>query len=417
MRRLLVAAVAVLLILANRPLVPNAIAGRAPAAPPPFARPTLAPSVQAMASPEQAHFGVPVHVRRLSDRAIVVTLGDYAWANQTVALASKRGLVVVDTQASRTAGRLVKAAIEKAFNRSDFAYVINTHQHYDHTNGNPLYSGVPVIGHQACATGMREDAAAMPETLARLVRARQGFQEELKALDPKSEKAGANREYVELFGAIVDEARNGHVPAYPTVTFSDAMALHLGDLTVRLYSLPAGHTPGDLVVHVPEESLLCVGDMIAEGWLPVLDARARPDPNDLLSKWRTLLEQAAGAGLVIMGHGFSKGGSEATPTTLSFATLTWRYAYLRKLWDGVCGAKAAGRSLDETKTDLAIERAFPDLKDKRRAITGRDGAPADAHVQNIEMLWRATNRGGRALRPQEEGPCATHGDGWRQQRW
>ena len=84
-------------------------------------------------------------MRRLSDRAIVVTLGDYAWANQTVALASTRGLVVIDTQASRTAGRLVKAAIQRAFNRGDFAYVISTHQHYDHTNGNALYPGVPVV--------------------------------------------------------------------------------------------------------------------------------------------------------------------------------------------------------------------------------------------------------------------------------
>jgi len=52
MRRLLVVAVAVLLTLVNHPLVPNAIAGQAPAAPS-FARPTLAPSVQALASPDK----------------------------------------------------------------------------------------------------------------------------------------------------------------------------------------------------------------------------------------------------------------------------------------------------------------------------------------------------------------------------
>jgi hypothetical protein len=41
---------------------------------------------------------------------------------------------------------------------------------------------------------------------------------------------------------------------------------------------------------------------------------------------------------------------------------------------------------------LAIGRAFPGLNDKRREITGRDGAPVDAHVQDIETMWRGLDR-------------------------
>jgi hypothetical protein len=37
-----------------------------------------------------ATLDVPVHVRRLSDKAIVVLLGDFAWANQTIALVPSR---------------------------------------------------------------------------------------------------------------------------------------------------------------------------------------------------------------------------------------------------------------------------------------------------------------------------------------
>ena len=33
--------------------------------------------------------------------------------------------------------------------------VVNTHQHYDHTNGNQLYPGVTIAAHDECAAGMR----------------------------------------------------------------------------------------------------------------------------------------------------------------------------------------------------------------------------------------------------------------------
>jgi hypothetical protein len=54
MRKIFVMAAAVLMAAAVHPLVPNAISGQAPSAPPPFVPPTLAPSVQAMALPEKA---------------------------------------------------------------------------------------------------------------------------------------------------------------------------------------------------------------------------------------------------------------------------------------------------------------------------------------------------------------------------
>ena len=132
--------------------------------------------------------------------------------------------------------------------------------------------------------------------------------------------------------------------------------------------------------------------MIAEGWLPVLDSRSAPDPDDLLPKWRRLLAGAAGTRHVVMGHGFSRSSDGRDSPGLSIATLTWRYTYLQTLWDGLARSRAAGRTLDEAKAELAIERAFPDLKNKRRDSRGRDGAAADAHVQNIETMWQALGR-------------------------
>jgi len=64
-----------------------------------FMLPGLLLAGAATSAGAQAALDVPVHVRRLSDRAIVVSLGDFAWMNQTIALASKKGLVVTDAHA------------------------------------------------------------------------------------------------------------------------------------------------------------------------------------------------------------------------------------------------------------------------------------------------------------------------------
>jgi hypothetical protein len=69
--------------------------------------------------------------------------------------------------------------------------------------------------------------------------------------------------------------------------------------------------------------------------------------------------------------------------TIPFA-LAWRYECVNTLWTRIRGAKAGGLSLDAVREPLSIDSAFPELRDKRRDVRGRDGANVDSHAQNIQ---------------------------------
>lgn len=78
---------------------------------------------------------------------------------------------------------------------------------------------------------------------------------------------------------------------------------------------------------------------------------------------------------------------------MSFETFKWRYEYFRTLWEGLTQAMDAGKSLADVQTLLAMETAFPRLKDMIRKLPGRAGGPeVDIHAQNIEILWAALQK-------------------------
>jgi glyoxylase-like metal-dependent hydrolase (beta-lactamase superfamily II) len=49
---------------------------------------------------------------------------------------------------------------------------------------------------------------------------------------------------------------------WPTMTFTDAMTLHMGKRRVDLKFLGRGHTAGDIVAHVPDANVMFTGDLV-----------------------------------------------------------------------------------------------------------------------------------------------------------
>ncbi len=87
---------------------------------------------------------IGITVRRLSPRTAVFNAGP--WDNAVVAIATRKGIVVVDYGFSMTIANSHRQAIQAEFNRSDFAYLINSHEHGDHMFGDSAYSDVPLVG-------------------------------------------------------------------------------------------------------------------------------------------------------------------------------------------------------------------------------------------------------------------------------
>lgn len=141
---------------------------------------------------------IPIVVQRFSDRVILLT-DDPTFGETTVAIASNRGLVVIDTSGSPESAVRIRRAIEQEFGRSDFAYVINTHHHWDHTSGNQAFADAVIIGHDACYAQMLRGADPKEHILNSINASVAQWDLSLETLDPESERAQRIRAWRDYF--------------------------------------------------------------------------------------------------------------------------------------------------------------------------------------------------------------------------
>lgn len=132
--------------------------------------------------------------------------------------------------------------------------VVNTNHNGDHCWGNQLFSaaGAEIFAHEECASRMGEDVT--PEALV-----------SLSSADP-DELPPAWRW---LVGALAAFDFRKIEPTRPDHTVSDTTSLEVGDLEVRLIPVGPAHTAGDLIVHIPDRSVVCAGDILFNRCTPI----------------------------------------------------------------------------------------------------------------------------------------------------
>jgi glyoxylase-like metal-dependent hydrolase (beta-lactamase superfamily II) len=84
----------------------------------------------------------------------------------------------------------------------------------------------------------------------------------------------------------------------PTRTFSGELTLEIGGREIRLIEVGPAHTPGDLVVHVPDARVAIAADILFIGATPVMWAGP-------VHRWLAALERLvdSGAETFVPGHG------------------------------------------------------------------------------------------------------------------
>ncbi|WP_317057913.1 MBL fold metallo-hydrolase [Roseovarius rhodophyticola] len=96
------------------------------------------------------------------------------------------------------------------------------------------------------------------------------------------------------------EKAEGTFLASPTETFEEEYLIEMGDFKIEALYLGPAHSPGDISVWLPEQSLVIAGDMaFHERMLPIFEDTMTAD---WLETWETEFE-TLGATYVIPGHG------------------------------------------------------------------------------------------------------------------
>ena len=183
-----------------------------------------------------------------------------------------RGVLVFDTHLTLEGAQALAQRIRSVTAKA-VQYVVNSHFHPDHTHGNAIFSSASCI--LSTAETRRDILLKDLPVLNRTLAAAQTQLENLRksvaaAQDPKQREA--LRKQLAAREQVLGKMAALKVPV-PVLIIEDSLTLEDGR-EVRLLNLGAGHTNGDLVMHLPWAKVAFVGDLFFNKALPnTQDAR------------------------------------------------------------------------------------------------------------------------------------------------
>ena len=314
----------------------------------------------------------PIDFKRYSERVLIVKCGKI-YTDQVIAIATQKGIVMIDTGKSPTLTAEYRKIIEREFGRNDFSYVINTHFHFDHTNGNQVFSEAKIIAHESSPERMRQfDRERQNFIAGRRIQMEQ-WENQLKALDPNSEDAQRLHEIMSTQPIMLDDLANNYVLTLPTITFNDRMTLDLGDITLKIIYFGQGrHTGDDIIIHCPEEKLLFTGDLFFKSSLWI-SFSAEFDAPRWIEVMNDILQDESKIDWVYDTH------NGRMP--VKFISL-WR-DYLVDVWQGLNEAKKEGLNAEEIQDHFSFEKKFTYLEQ-----SGLDKEQLRReHQQSLHFTW------------------------------
>jgi glyoxylase-like metal-dependent hydrolase (beta-lactamase superfamily II) len=326
--------------------------------------------------------GLPLHVQALAPGAVRVWAGDHISATAVCAVATKKGIVVIDTTNIPKLDEVFRTVIARELGRNDFAYLINTHGHVDHVSGNGVYADCQIIAHESVKGMMEEMFANMPRRIQWNEESLQGQKERLASGKVKEEDKAAAAEQLAYDTLLGEYLRSSPRPTFPAKTFRDKLVLDCGDVTFELYQAGGTHTQSDIFILVPQKGLLFTGDMMADKWLTDVPGclasfgfhsggvECYPA---LLKSWQTLLDRKNEIKLYIPGHWNGE---------LSAAGFQARFAYAKAMLSGVEALAKAKGDINAYLAAHTLKADFPDLAES-------PGFSEPGHKGSIKYLYQA----------------------------
>ncbi|QKT03114.1 MBL fold metallo-hydrolase [Ectothiorhodospiraceae bacterium 2226] len=242
------------------------------------------------------------------------------WNANMAFVVTEEGVLVFDTGSSEVIGEAILRTI-RTVTEAPIRWIVNSHSHGDHWLGN---AAVAEDGTEILASARTRELI---------------------------ENDGL--EWVRRFNDMTEGATGDSRVLPPNVTVSDNSARDFGGVRGEFYLSPHGHSPGDLVLWLPEQRVLLAGDVVYQGRIAgTFDAD--------FQGWIALLEvlEALGAEVVVPGHGDVTEGE----------AVARQRAYFERLWavveegfdEGLPDFEIAPRVREQM---AEFETYYPDLQE------------------------------------------------------
>ena len=215
-----------------------------------------------------------------------------------VVLSDDHGKFLVDAGINVSEAK-VKAALN-TISPSPIVYVVNTHWHWDHTDGNEWMqqSGATIIAHQNT----------------------------LKHLSQATHVDDWNWTMLPV-----------PVAARPTILVDNSTTFIFAGDTIHVDHYGPGHTDGDVSVYFEKANVLALGDTFWNGNYPFIDNQDGGNINDAIKWADKVIERSTNDTIVVPGHGPVGTRSQLIEFRNMLATVR----------DNVAMLKQQGKSLDE----------------------------------------------------------------------
>ena len=281
-------------------------------------------------------------------------------SNNTVII-NDNDVLIVDTGTTPQATRNFLADI-KMLTDKPVRYVVNTHFHYDHVDGNQIFGPeVQIIAHDYVRTAIStfDVLKREPYMTSQLVNVPAQIERLKQQLSSEKDAARKTTLSTQLAATEQNFAQLKELKAVsPTLTYSSKLVLHRGSREIDLLFLGRGHTGGDTVVYLPKEKIVITGDLMESRLAYMGDA--------FFDEWVTTLGKLKEIdfNVVLPGHG------------IPFADkglITAYQAYLNDFVKQAGQLKAQGVSAEDAarRIDLtAHAKAFPQIEGPGAELRG-----------------------------------------------
>ena len=213
--------------------------------------------------------GISLHTIRVSKNIYMIE-GIGAGMGNIGVFESSEGFVMIDNS-FEIIEDMITSAVKKIAEKP-IKYIINTHYHYDHADGNRAYGkqGIPIIAHHN-------------------VRDRQ-------------------KKIAKAYGGIYKVLDNLYVPKHeknelPTITFKEQLSLHEGEEEISIFYFGKGHTDGDAIIKFEQSNVIHTGDSFVLYGLPYVDLSNGGSIKGFIQNLEKIASVCDKDTIIIPGHG------------------------------------------------------------------------------------------------------------------
>ncbi len=164
------------------------------------------------------------------------------------------GVFMVDSQYAQLTDKIV-AAVKRVADKP-VRFMVNTHQHPDHTGGNENLAnmGVTIVSRDELRAGLARSATTKPATL-------------------------------------------------PMVTYSGSVTFHMNGEDIQLIPVPVAHTNGDTMIRFPVNDVIMCGDFFRSLGYPNIDRNNGGSLKGMIEGFNALIQAAGPNTKIVPGHG------------------------------------------------------------------------------------------------------------------